>query len=478
MTIRRRDLLAGAVAATLAPALAQASARRKFGGALDAGLLEKSPAGIAGGNPRTLDPHFARTRLERELASALHLPLFAKAPPHLAGRAAGLLVERAEPSRDAKTWTVTMRAGLVFSDDTPITAAAAAASLKRSLDAPAGRALAAILGEVRVRDDRRLEIDTRVPLRDLAGLLTGLSASVVSVRSADPFGGVAGAGGLRLDHAKPGEIVLVSNPSSPAGRAWLDRMRIVPGDTTEAAAAFRRGALQIAVANGRGPASERISGDAASTVFLRLSARLSPELRARAAAAPNVRVLTDVFLQGRARPASSLLPPALLGAPAGALAPREKPGKTATRARLSLFVADTSSEMQALADRLVFDLLEVGIAATVGWKTPDALDDIVTQDRYDLALGEWVPCDADAGRALAGAAKDPLLMQPDLAALASIEDRDARTIAAVAAAAKMAGAGFVVPLVHPRRVLRAAPIVDGLAIDAFGRVDWCDVGLR
>src|SRR5688500_14501785 len=112
--MKRRELLAMIAAL---PFAARAAALREFGGELVAGLLERAPSGVDGSNPRTLDPPLARTRLEREIASALHLPLFGAPSP---GRPFGALVESATASRDARTWSVTLRAGLRFHDGSPI----------------------------------------------------------------------------------------------------------------------------------------------------------------------------------------------------------------------------------------------------------------------------------------------------------------------------------------------------------------------
>ncbi|HVO30542.1 MAG TPA: ABC transporter substrate-binding protein, partial [bacterium] len=317
--MKRRALLATSAAALAARALpSRAAPLRRFGGTLTAGLLGKTPPALSSGDPRTLDPHAARTRLERELAAALHVPLFARAPAHLAGHSAGLLVEQAAPSRDGTSWSVTMRAGLTFADGSALTASEAAASLLRSLAAPGGRVLATVIAEARAKDERHLEIVTRAPVRDLAPILSELSAAVVSTRAVDPFYGPLGAGGFRApqagDGAKPSSIRLEASLRSPAGRAWLDRLEVVAGDGADAAAAWRRGTMQVASGVAKTTERERVTGDAASTIALLLSPRLSADLRARAASALDVRTLTQVFLQG-ARPAASLLPPSLF--PAG-----------------------------------------------------------------------------------------------------------------------------------------------------------------
>jgi MarR-like DNA-binding transcriptional regulator SgrR of sgrS sRNA len=493
---------------------ARAAAARRFGGTLVAALLEKAPLPIAGGggNPHTLDPHFARTRLERELAAALHVPLFARAPPHLASRNAGLLVETAAAlGRDARSWAVTLRPGLVFADGSPIVAADAAASLTRALVSPTGRALAGVLAAARATSERRLELEWKMTVRDPAAFLSGLAASIVITRGApaDRVFGPIGAGAMRAplpgdgaSATEAGELMLVANSRAPGGRAFLDRLRLVtPRDAADAAALFRRGAAQVVPAppGATDPRAkdERVDADAASTIALVLSSRLPAEVRARVAAAPNRNVIADVFLQGRARVAGSLLPPALLGAsaspasPAPVTPPHEKPPKAASKTALSLFVADTSPEIRAVAERLVWDLLAVGVAATIGWKTPEALDDAVARDRWDLVLTEWVPADADPGRALAGASRDPALASTlapagsapgavapvELDALALVEDLDARTAAALVLADRLRAAGLIVPIVHPRRTLRRAPSVEGLVLDAWGNVDWSDVSL-
>ncbi len=463
----RRAFLASMGAAFVARR-ARAASLPAFGGEIVGAILDEKPATLARGNPRTFDPHLARTRLEREIASALHVPLFWKEPR----RTPGPLVEAASASRDERTWTISLSRA-AFSDGSPLTAQEAARSLLRAIQSPAGRALALLIADARAKGDRVLEIETRVPLPSLPAVLSSPSSAILKIDAADPLWGPIGAGAF----VPAGENVLAANPRAAAGRAFADKL--VLASVREASdAAFRRGSVHVAPIDGK----PGVDADVPATIALLISPRLAPELRARIAACPDRVAISEVSLRGRGRPAGTLLPPALLGPLEGRAPKAEK--KSAARISLStMLVADASAEIRAVAERIAVELDRIGIGASPGYRTPDALESDIEKQRWDLALVEWAPSVLDAGYAAGSLAKEPafassLPADAGLDALPSIENADARTAAARTADEKIRAAGLVVPIVHLRRELRRTDRVEGLRLDAMGLVDWGDVSLR
>lgn len=474
--MNRRELLAAAGAAALLPSVARAVSLRAFGGELVAALLESPPATLDRGNPRTLDPFLARTRLERELSAALHLPLVGGATP---GKPWGPIVESASAS--GRTWTLVLRPNLAFHDGSPILADDAVESLKRL---PPG--LAALLDADRIDapNARTVTLTLRRAAPSLPAFLAACGAPLVSSTPGDPYFGPIGCGAFMPGTpggARPsGDVVLAANVRSPAGRAYLDRLVLTAlPDAAALSAAIRKGQIDVASATST---TAQISGaglvavDAPATVVLAISPLLSPALRQRIAACPNRAVLANVFLKGRVKPASTLLPPALLGSLSGG---SEPPAPTAPlkgpKTRLSLLVTNASSEIREVAERLEWDLREYAdVTATIGWRHPSDLEHEVAKGRYDLVLFEWAPALPDAGWALA--AEQGLLKSavPELAA----DDADARTRAARAADDALRAAGSLVPIVHPVRLLRVASRVAGMTPDAAGRVSWANVSLE
>lgn len=475
--MKRRELLHALAAAALLPRIARSAALRAFGGELVAAILEGPPATLDRGNPRTLDPFAARTRLERELSAALHLPLVGTATP---GRSFGPLLESASAS--GRTWTFVLRPDLAFHDGSPIRAEDAAASLRRL---PAGIQALLDTPEVETRDPRTLRVTTRRAHADLPALLAAAGAPVVSATPGDPFFGPVGCGpfrpaapaGGRVD----GDVVLEANVRSPAGRALLDRLVLtaIP-DRSALATALRKGRIDVATS---ASTTTEVSGaglvtaDASATIVLAVNPQLPSALRQRITTSPHRDVLANVFLKGRVKPASTLLPPSLLGPLASdVLPPRPQPQK-GTKTRLSLLVTNGSAVLRDVVDRLLWDLHEnAGVTATVGWRHAADLETEAAKGRYDLLLFEWAPSMLDAGWAIAAA---PEPMRPaHVAAELSGDDVDARTRAARQADDSLRASGSLVPIVHPVRMLRAASRVEGLTPDAHGRVSWADVSLK
>lgn len=492
--MNRRGFMAATAAAMALPRLARGAAHRTYGGTLVAAILDKGPATMGDANPRTLDPHRARTLLERELAAALHATLLFAPHTGISHRRPGPLVDALALSpKDARVWTLTLRRDLVFADGAPIDAAAVAASLSRTLSLPGGRALAISLSAARARDALTVEIETPVPMRDLAPLLSTTASAIVSTRgNADPFWGPAGAGGFLPGTVSSSSIpglTLVANPRAALGRAFADKLSLVPAlEGADAAAALRKGAVHVTRGTGSAPPRELVRGDAVSTFALVVSPRLSADLRHRIAGAPARHVLCQQFLPHRAEPAVTLLPAAHYGPLVGAVPPdRPRVPKLSPPFRARLAAADVSREMGEVAERLVWDLLEVGIEAKRVYRAPDALEAHAAKELWELMLVEIAPEDRDAGRAIAALASDPLVgpsmgeaaLESARTALLELADPDARTTAARAIDEKARDGGLVIPIVHPRRLLRRSDRVEGLpSVLPDGRVDWAEAGVR
>ncbi len=455
---------------------------RAFGGTLTAAIVDAAAA------QDSHDPHRARTRIAREVAAAIHATLFRR---DRLGRALPMLAESATASSDARRWSIALRPGIAFADGTPITAEAVVESLRRAVQV--GGRLPASLAAARATGSNRVEIDAAVPAPDLPLRLADVGSAIVRLADGLPVG--AGAFAPEAGPAAGVAGVLVANPRCPAGRPYLDRL--IVADDRDAAAHFRKGQAQVIAAGDASAAS--IAADVGATVLLMLSPRLPPDLRARIAAAPDRKLLSEVFLGGRARPASTLLPPGslgplvspatagapALGAPAGGVPtagePNPRPPRGGPATPLTLIALDGSADLRKIADRLVWDLRGAGVAATVGWRRPEAITSFADNDRWDLLLMEWVPTDSDPGFALESMTRHPAIgvdaAENELRALAAIADPAARTSAARAADDRVRAAGRIVPLVHPRRLLKVAPAVEGLSVGALGTVDWAEVGL-
>jgi len=474
--VKRREILSAGAVALLAPGFARAASLRAFGGELVAALLESPPATLDRGNPRTLDPFLARTRLERELSAALHLPIIG-ASSH--GKPHGPLVETA--SMSGRTWTFTLRRNLAFADGSPILASEAAASLKRL---PAGLDALLDAESIDASGPLTFAITTRKPSPSLPTLLSAMGAPlVVATTPGDAFFGPIGCGafmpGAPGGGRPSGDIVFAANVRSPAGRSYLDRLVLTAlPEPAALATAIRKGQIAIAMATSTAAqvsGAGLVTADAPATIVLAIRSTLPAALRARIAACPNRKQTAAVFLKERVKPASTLLPPSLLGPLAGVDVPDVPAPFAGAKTRLSLLVGNTSHEMREIAERMVWDLQGAGVTATIGWRHPADLETEIAKARWDLLLFEWSPVVADAGWALA--AEQGLLRTsatPELVA----DDVDVRTRAAKIADDTLRASGSLVPIVHPVRLLRVAPRIAGVTPDARGQVTWANVSVE
>ena len=462
--MKRRDLLAGIALAAITKPLrvARSASLQAFGGELVAALLEPAKPQLDRGNPRTFDPFLARTRLEREIARALHLPM------------AGFL----DGIPEGRSWSFSLASGLRFPDGSPVQASDAVASLAR---VHPGIANVLDIETSEATGPHTFRVTTKRAQPSLPAMLGSFEIPLASAAAGDPLFGPAGIGPFSLTAGGTGrpsaDVVLAANPRCPRGRAFLDRLVLTPiPDGPALATALRKGQIHAAAAQttvAETSGAKLMKAPAAATIVLAINTRLQPALRSRIAGAPDRKILADVFMNDRVAPASTLLPPALLGPlPAGPIPPvvQQKGNKTP----LSLFVSNASAAMADVAARLVWDLSAVGVQATIGWRHPADME-VDASSRADLLLFEWVPAASDPAWAITA---EPLFKPASSAEARLPDDADARATIARTLDDGMRAANVLVPIAHPIRLLRALPRVEGLALDGMGRVSWADVSFK
>jgi peptide/nickel transport system substrate-binding protein len=170
--------------------------------------------------------------------------------------------ERAEVSADERTWTITLRDGLVFHDNVPVLARDAAASVKRWMQKdPIGQTIAAIAEDVKAVDDKRFQILLKQPFRTMLFSLASRNIFVQPERIAktpatEQFKEIIGSGPYRFlpDEFQAGAIAHYARwdkyvPRTEAPDLWsgghvanFDRVEwTAQPDQSTAAAALRRG---------------------------------------------------------------------------------------------------------------------------------------------------------------------------------------------------------------------------------------------
>jgi peptide/nickel transport system substrate-binding protein len=114
------------------------------------------------------------------------------------------MAERAEASPDERTWTITLRDGLVFHDNEPVRATDCIASLKRwSEKDPFGQTIAGITAGMKALDDKRFQIELTRPFRQMLFGLASRNTFVMPERiartpSSQQFKEVVGSGPYRF----------------------------------------------------------------------------------------------------------------------------------------------------------------------------------------------------------------------------------------------------------------------------------------
>jgi peptide/nickel transport system substrate-binding protein len=229
---------AGVVVALLASAACSAGAA-----STDAGQASSTPraggslrVGIVGGSAKdTLDAHNPVTHPDEARAIQLYDTLATYDTEHHLEMA---LAEDITPSDDAKTWTVTLRKGLTFSDGSPIRAQDVVFTFQRITDPDdpkAGAAGLALLDRdgLKAKDDRTVVFPFTQPFATFPDAVAQYSNGIVP-EGYDPATPVS-SGPFMFKSFEPGsQSTFVRNPHYwRDGRPYLDEITIIdfPDDT-------------------------------------------------------------------------------------------------------------------------------------------------------------------------------------------------------------------------------------------------------
>ena len=309
---------------------------------------------------------------------------------------------------DGRTWTFTLREGVVFHDGTAVDGAAVAASLGRRDDPLIERASAP--------DARTVVVTTRSPYGPFLSALATAPYAIVSGSSP-----LAGTGAFRVPagggSARP--LVLERNDrywrTDAAGQTlpYLDRLSItsIP-DASARLAALRAGSqdlvTDLALADigtvRTDPSLQLVSRPETTVLYLglNLSAPGIDDLRVREALAQAIdpRAIVDRLYSGAAVPASQLPPPAMLGADDSmtefAKHDAAAAKKVLTDSGHAAFQLDlwyqlggpvTLPDMRRVAEAIAGDLGTAGVAAEPKTIDPITFDLSVRENRFPAWIG-------------------------------------------------------------------------------------------
>ncbi len=436
----------------------------------------------------TLDPALATRESELQLVSLLYDPLFLLGPD---GRPRPHLVEgQPEISVDGKSWRLQLRQG-VLAGARALTAADAAASLRRLKRGPSGWLLAAVRS-IEVEGTATLVLHLTRATPTLAWLLAAPAAGISAQLRA---GGLAGSGPFKLQGRTPSAIVLRANPTHFAGRPYLDELRFSIFDRASAeVATFQVGTLQLslhgaAVFGGKPRyATAELEGAAQAPVYLALGRGKpylqDPSFRLALLKGIDRRRLGRLATLGRSEIADSPVCARLLrGGPprvafdraaanrllarVAAAQPAMRSDASGGRLKLSLLVDASRFDDSVAAGQLVADLDRLGIAATIEARPGAEYQARLDEGRFELALGRQ-PVQVPLGPVALGAA------------LAAAGDRaGAARCLAGSCGAKEAAAFMkrlpLIPLVHTGpRVFHDARL-GWLRLSAAGLISYADL---
>lgn len=469
-----RPLLPLALLVLSLPLPAAAGVRPAYGGEVRVAL----PAA-----PRVTDPALAIDPCDLLLVRAIHAtPLELDADGRLTP---GLLEELPAPEAGGRTFRLRLRAGLRFSDGTPVAASDLAATFVRLLarDGPnawlalpilgaealqAGRA--ATLAGVQVLSDRELLVTLAFPMPEWPWALAAPAAAVVSR-------GGASAGPFVLQGLDAGGARLAANPLHWRGRPFADRLVVKGGDARAAARALAGGAVELVVR------PEAVPGSAASAATPPLLATYAVvNWRRLGAGAERIRrvlgaldraELGKQYARGPSAPASTLVPQPVLAGPAPA--PGPAPGGAGPQARLVLLAAADVPDQRALAERLQVKLFDAGVRAAAELEGGARFAARLAADDFDVAL---VPIQVTAlAPALAGGQVALATRGPAAARRAMSELAGLAPAPAAARAEALTRTLDLVPLFSTGVRASAGPALQGLRIRADGGIDVGDLWL-
>src|SRR5262249_16459865 len=171
--------------------------------------------------PRTLDPLAATDRAGMTVVRQIFEPLIERltGPYAQTSPEAGLALT-ARPSRDRRTWTLTLRLGVHFQDGTPFNAAAVLVNSRRWQTSAIGRRLLPHLFAVDAPRPAEVRFLLDQPGRDVVWRLSDPRLAVVSPLALDPQ---SGRGARFVESAtRSGTGPFQAGPKGP-GRLMLSR---------------------------------------------------------------------------------------------------------------------------------------------------------------------------------------------------------------------------------------------------------------
>lgn len=272
-----------------------------------------------------LDPHGASSQdAGTQLAAeAIFSQLVNTVGP---GKFEGELAESWEPNDDASVWTFTLRDGLTFSDDSPLTSADVAASFERVL-ALAGPLSSNFKGfTVAAPDDKTVVFTAPGPEPALLGKLQLFVVTPADVDE-NSFGEPIGSGPFVVDEFVPGSTLrLVPNPNYWGEEPTLDvlELRTIP-EIAARMTALQTGEIQVAwgmpddqVAMLRENADlqvEAIETNAVMTMWMNssTSAIADPAVRRALWQAVDFETIITSLFPETGSPADSVVAPTVLG---------------------------------------------------------------------------------------------------------------------------------------------------------------------
>ncbi len=326
------------------------------------------------------------------------------------------LAEKWRVAPDGRTWTFTLRAGVVFHDGVPLDARAAARSLSRRANDP-------LIESASADADGALVVATRMPFGPFLSALAARPYAIVS-----PGSPAAGTGPFRA-RAAAGAAPLVLERNDRYWRTdgsgqrlpYLDALSFTTiADPAARLAALRSGAADVAfdlalsdvTALRADPSLQLVPQAPATVLYLGLNLSRPPldDLRVRQAiaSAVNARTLVDRLYAGEGRPASQFPPPTMLGSDDSVTEFAKTDSGAAKRLLVDaghpsfeielwylLGAPSTQPDMRRVAESVAADLAAVGISAEP--KTIDAVTfaSNVRNNRYPMWLATATPVPPD-----------------------------------------------------------------------------------
>ena len=395
--------------------------RIKLAGAVLAGLMALQPVAALAEEPKsggnlvflsridvsTLDAHFAADSVSGKTLLHIHEPLIY---PGEDGVARPLLAESWTLGDDQVTWTLNLREGVSFHDDTPFDANAVKFNFDRIMNEDTGsprRAITAAIDEVQVIDSHTVAFVTKQPYAPFINTLTMYNLAMMSPTALQEHGenyarNPVGTGPFKLKSWTSGEsITLERNPDYWGGEVYLDtvEIKVVPEDSSRVISLIAGEADLIS--NVPPILLNRLDGDdnvqliredGFRTMYLGMNNAIPPfddkRVREAVAYAVDANALVQGVLGGVGRTGGSFFSPAIPGSTD--LAAREHDPEKAKALLAEAGYPDgfettfyASPDRRQITEAIQAQLAEVGIKAQI--QSPDFAAFLATLNEGDKA---------------------------------------------------------------------------------------------